>query len=125
MSNTSCTTPHVQYPMYNASCSIPHVQYPMSNTPCPIRVRKIYFDNEKHDIEETNTETFMHNALCSVSHESIFTFILKYTLYEWMFLCLRILLMNSTNNILIRLVASIAIYPFLPILTFNPDELYW
>ena len=24
-----------------------------------VRVRKIYFDNEKHDIEETNTETFM------------------------------------------------------------------
>ena len=27
------------------------------------RVRKIYFDNEKHDIEETNTETFMCRSM--------------------------------------------------------------
>ena len=32
-----------------------------------VRVRNIYFDNEKHDIEETNTETFMcltHEFVC-------------------------------------------------------------
>ena len=28
-----------------------------------VRVRKIYFDNEKHDIEETNTETFMCRSM--------------------------------------------------------------
>ena len=28
-----------------------------------IRVRDIYFDNEKHDIEETNTETFMCQSM--------------------------------------------------------------
>ena len=27
------------------------------------RVRNIYFDNEKHDIEETNTETFMCRSM--------------------------------------------------------------
>ena len=30
-----------------------------SNTNYCLRVRNIYFDNEKHGIEETNTETFM------------------------------------------------------------------
>ena len=33
---------------------------------CPrvrVRVRNIYFDNEKHDIEETNTETFMCRSM--------------------------------------------------------------
>ena len=28
-----------------------------------VRVRNIYFDNEKHDIEETNTETFMCRSM--------------------------------------------------------------
>ena len=28
-----------------------------------VRVRNIYFDNEEHDIEETNTETFMCQSM--------------------------------------------------------------
>ena len=28
-----------------------------------VRVRNVYFDNEKHDIEETNTETFMCRSM--------------------------------------------------------------
>ena len=28
-----------------------------------VRVRKIYFDNENHDIKETNTETFMCRSM--------------------------------------------------------------
>ena len=31
--------------------------------PIRVKVRKIYFDNEKHDIEETNTETFMCRSM--------------------------------------------------------------
>ena len=31
------------------------------------RVRKIYFDNEKHDIEETNTETFMCRSMSATN----------------------------------------------------------
>ena len=32
-----------------------------------VRVRKIYFDNEKHDIEETNTETFMCRSMSATN----------------------------------------------------------
>ena len=32
-----------------------------------VRVRQIYFDNEKHDIEETNTETFMCRSMSATN----------------------------------------------------------
>ena len=32
-----------------------------------VRVRKIYFYNEKHDIEETNTETFMCRSMSATN----------------------------------------------------------
>ena len=32
-----------------------------------VRVRKIYFDNERHDIEETNTETFMCRSMSATN----------------------------------------------------------
>ena len=32
-----------------------------------VRVRKTYFDNEKHDIEETNTETFMCRSMSATN----------------------------------------------------------
>ena len=31
------------------------------------KVRNIYFDNEKHDIEETNTETFMCRSMSATN----------------------------------------------------------
>ena len=33
------------------------------------RVRKIYFDNDKHDIEETNTETFMCRSMSFINDQ--------------------------------------------------------
>ena len=32
-----------------------------------VRIRKVYFDNEKHDIEETNTETFMCRSMSATN----------------------------------------------------------
>ena len=32
-----------------------------------VRIRKIYFDNEKHNIEETNTETFMCRGMSATN----------------------------------------------------------
>ena len=47
-----------------------HYVYPVTNCYvilAQIRVRKIYFNNEKHDIEETNTETFMCRSMTHVA----------------------------------------------------------
>ena len=32
-----------------------------------VRVKMIYFDKEKHDIEETNTETFMCRSMSATN----------------------------------------------------------